>query len=68
MDKTVNFHDLLLENESLRKELQSLTQTKDDLQKINSLFSHADQFSKAGYWVWDEIADRYTTFSEQYDS
>jgi PAS domain S-box-containing protein len=68
MDKTVNFHDLLLENESLRKELQSLTQTKDDLQKINSLFSHADQFSKAGYWVWDEIADRYTTFSEQFAS
>jgi diguanylate cyclase (GGDEF)-like protein/PAS domain S-box-containing protein len=68
MDEIVNSHDLLLENERLRKELQSLTQHKDDLQKINSLFNRAEQFSKAGYWVWDEIADRYISCSEQYAS
>ncbi len=68
MDEIVNFHDLILENERLRKKLQSLTQTKDDLQKINSLFNRAEQFSKAGYWVWDEIADRYISCSEQFAS
>jgi diguanylate cyclase (GGDEF)-like protein/PAS domain S-box-containing protein len=68
MDEKVNSHDLLLENERLRKELQSLTQSKDDLQKINLLFNRAEQFSKAGYWVWDEIADRYISCSEQFAS
>jgi diguanylate cyclase (GGDEF)-like protein/PAS domain S-box-containing protein len=68
MDEIVNSHDLILENERLRKKLQSLTQTKDDLQKINSLFNRAEQFSKAGYWVWDEIADRYISCSEQFAS
>jgi diguanylate cyclase (GGDEF)-like protein/PAS domain S-box-containing protein len=68
MDEIVNSHDLILENERLRKKLQSLTQTKDDLQKINSLFNRAEQFSKAGYWVWDEIADRYIACSEQFAS
>ncbi len=64
----MNSYDLILENERLRKKLQSLTQTKDDLQKINSLFNRAEQFSKAGYWVWDEIADRYISCSEQFAS
>jgi PAS domain S-box-containing protein len=68
VDEIVNSHDLLLENESLPKELQSLTQTKDDLQEINLLFSRAEQLSNAGYWVWDELADRYISCSEQFAS
>jgi PAS domain S-box-containing protein len=68
MDEKVNSHDLLLENERLRKELQSLTQSKDELQKINLLFNNAEQFRNAGYWVWDEIADRYISCSEQFAS
>jgi len=66
MDEIVNSHDLLLEIESLRKELRSLNQSKDELQKINLLFSHSEQIVKVGYWEWDEIADQYITCSEQY--
>jgi PAS domain-containing protein len=66
MDEIVNSHDLLLENERLRKELQSLTQSKDELQKNNLLFNHLEQIGKVGYWEWDEIADQYITCSEQY--
>jgi PAS domain S-box-containing protein len=68
MDEKVNSQDLLIEVESLRKELRGLTQSKDDLQKINLLFNRVEQFSKAGYWVWDEIADRYISCSEQFAS
>jgi diguanylate cyclase (GGDEF)-like protein/PAS domain S-box-containing protein len=66
MDEIVNSHDLLLENERLRKELQSLTQSKDELQKINLLFNHSEQTLNVGYWEWDEIADRYISCSEQF--
>jgi signal transduction histidine kinase/CheY-like chemotaxis protein/HPt (histidine-containing phosphotransfer) domain-containing protein len=66
MDEIVNSHDLLLENERLRKELQSLTQSKDELQKINLLFNHSEQILDVGYWEWDEIADRYISCSEQF--
>jgi diguanylate cyclase (GGDEF)-like protein/PAS domain S-box-containing protein len=68
MDEIVNSHDLLLENERLRKELQSLTQSKDELQKINLLFNHSEQILDVGYWEWDEIADRYISCSEQFAS
>jgi diguanylate cyclase (GGDEF)-like protein/PAS domain S-box-containing protein len=66
MDEIVNSHDLLLENERLRKELQNLTQSKDELQKINLLFNHSEQILNVGYWEWDEIADRYISCSEQF--
>ena len=66
MDEKVNSHDLLIEVESLRKELRGITQSKDELQKINLLFSHSEQIVKVGYWEWDEIADQYITCSEQY--
>jgi diguanylate cyclase (GGDEF)-like protein/PAS domain S-box-containing protein len=68
MDEIVNSHDLLLENERLRKELQSLTQSKDELKKINLLFNHSEQILDVGYWEWDEIADRYISCSEQFAS
>jgi diguanylate cyclase (GGDEF)-like protein/PAS domain S-box-containing protein len=66
MDEIVNSNDLLLENERLHKELQSLTHSKDELQKINFLFSHSEQILKVGYWEWDEIIDQYITCSEQF--
>jgi diguanylate cyclase (GGDEF)-like protein/PAS domain S-box-containing protein len=68
MDEKLNSHDLLIEVGILRKELRDLTQCKDDLQKINLLFNRAGQFSKVGYWIWDEIADRYISCSEQFAS
>jgi diguanylate cyclase (GGDEF)-like protein/PAS domain S-box-containing protein len=68
MDDKINSDDLLLENEALRKELHSLTQIKEKLQKSNILFSQAEQFGNLGHWEWDEIADRYISCSEQYAS
>jgi diguanylate cyclase (GGDEF)-like protein/PAS domain S-box-containing protein len=68
MDEKVNQHDLLLENESLRNELHSLTQTKDELLKSNMLLGQAEKFGNLGHWERDEIADRYITCSEQYAS
>jgi hypothetical protein len=66
MDEKINPHDLLLENERLREELHSDTQTKDELLKISILFNHAEQFGKVGYWEWDERASQYITCPEQY--
>ena len=45
MDESINLHDLILEVESLRKELLSLTPAKDELQKTNLLFSHSEQWA-----------------------
>lgn len=66
MDEKMSLDDLRLENESLRKELLRLTQSKDELRKINLLFNHSEQIAKVGYWEWDEIADQYLTCSEQF--
>ena len=66
MDEKINLLDLILENKRLREELHSFTQTKDELQKINLLFNHAEQFGKVGYWVWCEITNQFINCSEQY--
>jgi diguanylate cyclase (GGDEF)-like protein/PAS domain S-box-containing protein len=66
MDEKVNQHELLLENESLRKELHGLSQSKGELQKINIIFTQLEQFGDLGYWEWDAIAGRYITCSKHY--
>jgi signal transduction histidine kinase/CheY-like chemotaxis protein len=73
MDEKINPRDLILENEclrleneSLREELHGVTQTKNELKKITLLFSHSEQFGKVGYWEWDEISSHYITCSKQF--
>ncbi|MFT7673068.1 MAG: PAS domain S-box-containing protein, partial [Gammaproteobacteria bacterium] len=66
MVEKINPHALRLENENLRRELLSLTQSEDVLRKINLLLSHSEKIVKVGYWEWDERACHYITCSEQY--
>ena len=51
MDEKINPHDLLLENEGLRKELHRFTQTKDELRKSQALFKRAEKIGKLANWV-----------------
>jgi hypothetical protein len=66
MDDKLTSDDLLLENESLRKELHDLTQIKKMLHKDNILFSKAEQFGSLGHWKWDLVEDKLISCSDQF--
>jgi diguanylate cyclase (GGDEF)-like protein/PAS domain S-box-containing protein len=66
MDDKLTSDDLLLDNESLRKELHDLTKIKEMLHKDNILFSQAERFGNLGHWEWDLVEDKLISCSDQF--
>jgi len=66
MDPEISSTDRLLEIESLRRELNSLTQTNKKLERTQILHTQAEEFGSLGHWEWDVLEERFITCSEQY--